>query len=233
MEIEKLSSAGKSQKSKEELGEQLSTVFGDSLTILQKGAPNGDEKSSLGEDARVTFVEGVCSRSELKRVMNECSSNSQLKFNLFLSVTAVDYFDSESFSERPDERFEVVYHLLSLESLCRIRIRVPVSESEPYLPSVCDIWPGANFMEREVWDMYGIKFEGHPNLKRILMYEEFQGFPLRKDYPLQGKQPRIPLRAPEVQNTARLMTRPELVQISPRGNKEGTSNGSAVSGGRS
>jgi NADH:ubiquinone oxidoreductase subunit C len=71
-------------------------------------------------------------------------------------------------------------------------------------------------MEREAWDMFGVEFRGHPNLRRILMYDEFQGYPLRKDYPVQGKQPRIPLRAPEVRNTAADMKRAELVAINPR-----------------
>lgn len=133
--------------------------------------------------------------------------DSELKFDMFLSVTAIDWLDKKP------ERFELVYHLLSLSNLYRLRVKSFVSEQNPEVASVSQLWSGANFMEREVWDMYGIKFTGHPDLRRILMYEEFVGHPLRKDYPLQAKQPRIKLRAPEVENTARDMVRPPLVKI--------------------
>jgi len=133
----------------------------------------------------------------------------ELSFNLFLSVTCVDWLDQEG----KDERFEMVYHLLSTAKQYRLRIKVWVPESQPEIDSLVSIWSGANFMEREVWDMYGIKFKGHPDLRKILMYEEFKGHPLRKDYPVQGKQPRVNLRYPEVENTARHMLRSELVQI--------------------
>jgi NADH:ubiquinone oxidoreductase subunit C len=79
-------------------------------------------------------------------------------------------------------------------------------------------------MEREAWDMYGVTFKGHPDQRRILMYDEFEGHPLRKDYPVQGKQPRIPLRSPEVRNTAVDMARPNLVSINRRA-KQQTANG--------
>ncbi len=133
-----------------------------------------------------------------------------LLFNLFVSVTAVDWMDAR------DDRFEVVYHLRSLTHGHFIRVRVVVPEESPEIDSSVNLWAGANFMEREVWDMYGIVFKGHPDLTGILMYEEFKGYPLRKDYPVQGKQPRIPMRSPEVQNTAVFMERPTLVQIGSR-----------------
>lgn len=136
--------------------------------------------------------------------------DTQLGMDLFLSVTAVDWLDSA------EERFEVVYHLLSVRHLTRLRIKAWVPESNPEIDSLVSIWPGANFMEREVWDMYGVRFKGHPDLRRILMYEEFQGHPLRKDYPVQGKQPRVPLLHPEVRNTAVDMVRPQLVKINSK-----------------
>ncbi|MCO6431379.1 MAG: NADH-quinone oxidoreductase subunit C [Deltaproteobacteria bacterium] len=133
--------------------------------------------------------------------------DTEFKFDFFVSVTAVDWLDAR------EHRYEVVYHLLSLPNLYRLRVKVELPEEAPEIDSVVSLWPGANFMEREAWDMVGIKFRNHPDLRRILMYEEFKGHPLRKDYPVQGKQPRIPLIHPEVHNTARDMIRPELVQI--------------------
>jgi NADH-quinone oxidoreductase subunit C len=115
----------------------------------------------------------------------------------------------------------VVYQLLSISKVWRVTVKVPVSESNPEVSSVVSLWAGASFLEREVWDMFGIKFTGHPDLRRILMYEEFVGHPLRKDYPVQGKQPRIPLRAPEVENTARRMSRPDLVTIRAKSRSQG------------
>jgi len=88
-------------------------------------------------------------------------------------------------------RFEVVYHFFSLPLKHRVRLKVPVEESKPEVDSLTPLWPGANWFEREVWDMFGIHFRGHPSLKRILMYEEFTGHPLRKDYPVKRRQPLI------------------------------------------
>ena len=136
--------------------------------------------------------------------------DSELQFNFLVDITAVDWMDSAP------ERFEVVYHLMSLPYKYRLRVKVPVPETDAWVPSVVSLWGGANFMEREAWDMYGVVFKGHPDLRRILMYEEFKGHPLRKDYPVQGKQPRVPLRYPEVRNTAVDMQRPALVRINPR-----------------
>ncbi|MEN9846942.1 MAG: hypothetical protein RIS36_2089 [Pseudomonadota bacterium] len=151
----------------------------------------------------------------IAKVLTTCKNSSALDFNLLADITAVDWMDLR------DERFEVVYQLLSLSKVWRITVKVPVSESNPEVPSAVRLWGGASFLEREVWDMFGIKFTAHPDLRRILMYEEFVGHPLRKDYPVQGKQPRIPLRAPEVENTARLMSRPDLVTIRSKSRAQG------------
>ena len=88
-------------------------------------------------------------------------------------------------------RFEVVYHFFSLPLKHRLRVKVPVEESDCELDSLTSLWASANWFEREVWDMFGIRFRGHPDLKRILMYAEFQGYPLRKDYPVNKRQPLI------------------------------------------
>jgi NADH-quinone oxidoreductase subunit C len=87
--------------------------------------------------------------------------------------------------------FVVVYHFFSLTLKHRLRLEVPVEEADAEVDSLTSLWAGADWLEREVWDMFGIRFRGHPNLKRILMYEEFTGHPLRKDYPVNKRQPLI------------------------------------------
>lgn len=109
----------------------------------------------------------------------------ELGFEFLMDITAVDYLEREP-------RFEVVYHLYSFKNNYRLRVKIRVSESDPVVDSLMPLWSGANWFEREVYDMFGIKFRGHPDLRRILMYDEFQGHPLRKDYPLRKRQPRIP-----------------------------------------
>jgi NADH-quinone oxidoreductase subunit C len=99
------------------------------------------------------------------------------QFNMLVDVTAVDYLGEEP-------RFHVVYQLYSLEKQDRISLRTPVSGMNPHLPTVEGVFPGANWYEREIWDMFGIKFDNHPDMRRILMPADWQGHPLRKDYPL-------------------------------------------------
>ncbi len=96
-----------------------------------------------------------------------------LEFNFLNSISGVDFID----------HFEVVYHLTSLKHnhSAVVKTRVP-GRGEPAVPSVCDVWRGANYQEREVWDLLGIRFDGHPNLKRIMLWEDYPGHPLRKDY---------------------------------------------------
>jgi len=111
-------------------------------------------------------------------------ADEQLDFDFFMDVTAVDW-------QARKPRFDVVYHLYSVKHNHRLRIKVKVDEGQP-VPTATGLWHIADWMEREVWDLYGIKFAGHPNLKRILLYEEFKGHPLRKDYPYDKRQPLEP-----------------------------------------
>jgi NADH-quinone oxidoreductase subunit C len=110
-----------------------------------------------------------------------------MAFNMSPYITAVDYFGVEP-------RFEVVYQLVSTTLKHRVRLRVKVPESDLEVQSVTPVWRGADWFERYCFDMYGIRFKNHPDLRRLLMYDEFVGYPLRKDYPLRGRQPLVPER---------------------------------------
>lgn len=112
-------------------------------------------------------------------------SDPGLVFNFLMDLTAVDYF------KKKPQRFEVVYHLYSLKNNSRFRVKIPVDEKDCKVASLTPLWNTANWYEREVWDLYGVKFQGHPNLSRILLYEGFKGHPLRKDYPINKRQPLI------------------------------------------
>jgi NADH-quinone oxidoreductase subunit C len=107
------------------------------------------------------------------------ASESSLRFNFLSDIVTTDQFPLEP-------RFEVNYHLLALERRDRIRLKVKLSGNDPSLASVTSVWPGANWHERENYDLFGIQFEGHPDLKRILMPDDWEGHPLRKDYPVEG-----------------------------------------------
>jgi len=104
-------------------------------------------------------------------------------FDLLVDITCVDYLNYRD----AKNRFGLVYLLANTETNQRITVRCFVNDPEPAVPSVVGVWEGANWLEREVWDMFGIRFAGHPDLRRILLPEEFTAFPLRKDYPLQGR----------------------------------------------
>ncbi len=104
--------------------------------------------------------------------------------NFLADLGGVDYL---KYPGRKGTRFEVHYCLLSHDTHERLVVKVGIDDPEPALPTVTRLWGGANWMEREVFDMFGIRFEGHPDMRRILMPEEFTAFPLRKDYPLRGR----------------------------------------------
>lgn len=117
-------------------------------------------------------------RSRVHDVLEHCKADDELKFNFCMDVTAVDHLGLAA-----EPRFAVVYHLYSLETSKRVRIKTGVPEDDPVLPTAVDIWKSTDWFEREVYDMFGIRFEGHPNMKRILCHRDFQGHALRKDYP--------------------------------------------------
>ncbi len=115
----------------------------------------------------------------------------ELDFNYLMDLTAVDYLFFAGGRIQKEFRFEVVCHFYSIKHNHRLRLKVQVDEKHPEVDSLTSLWASADWYEREVWDMYGIRFKGHPNLKRILMYEEFVGHALRKDYPFDKRQPLI------------------------------------------
>jgi len=104
-------------------------------------------------------------------------------FDLLVDVTCVDYLNYRD----AKDRFGMVYLLANTETNQRLIVRCYMNDSEPAVPSVVGLWEGANWLEREVWDLFGIRFAGHPDLRRIVLPEEFAAHPLRKDYPLQGR----------------------------------------------
>jgi NADH-quinone oxidoreductase subunit C len=126
--------------------------------------------------------------SRLLEAMAFLRDDPATAFDMLMDLTAVDYL---GYPGRSGPRFELVYHLYSLVRGHRLRVKIGVDEAACEAPSVLGIWPAANWMEREVWDMYGIRFAGHPDLRRILLYEEFEGHPLRKDYPKERRQPLV------------------------------------------
>jgi NADH-quinone oxidoreductase subunit C len=122
--------------------------------------------------------------SRILEVLETLRDDPELEFEMLSDLTAVDYLGQES-------RFELVYHLYSVAKNRRLRIKARVAEPSPEIDSAAGLWASANWMEREIWDLYGIRFEGHPDLRRILLYEGFEGHPLRKDYPKEKRQPLV------------------------------------------
>jgi NADH-quinone oxidoreductase subunit C len=127
-------------------------------------------------------------RDRLLEVCALLRDDPRLRFEHLADVTAVDYLLYDPEGGPPGEgrrpRFDVVYHLYSIARGHRLRLKVAVDEDDPVVPSLVGLWPAANWGERETYDMYGIRFSGHPELTRILMPDDWQGYPLRKDYPL-------------------------------------------------
>ena len=113
----------------------------------------------------------------------------ELAFDMLADLTAVDYLPREP-------RFEVIYQLNSLTHHHRLRVKACVPGDDPQIASASSLWNSALWAEREAWDLFGIRFAGHPDLRRILMYPEFEGHPLRKDYPVNKRQPLVPERDP-------------------------------------
>lgn len=146
----------------------------------------GKVKESHAHHADETII---IDREDSLSIFTVLKDDPQFAFNFLVDLTAVDFLGQEP-------RFEVVYHLYSLRLNHRLRVKIRITEDDVSVPSVSSLWKSANWLEREAWDMFGITFSGHPDLRRILMYEEFRGHPLRKDYPVAKRQPLVEERDP-------------------------------------
>lgn len=122
----------------------------------------------------------VVPRDLLRATAQQCKDNPALQFNLLSDATCVDRFPVEP-------RFELNYQLVSIPRRARICLRTSVGGQHPFVDSLEPVWPGANWLEREIFDLFGIRFEGHSDLRRILLPEGFEGFPLRRDFPTEGQ----------------------------------------------
>jgi NADH-quinone oxidoreductase subunit C len=118
-------------------------------------------------------------RTALRDACTTLKNDRSLRYDSLSDVTCVDWTPS-------DPRFEVIYHLFSTVTKKRVRLKVRLSEADARVDSLAPIWPGADYFEREVFDLFGVRFQGHPNLKRIMMPDNWEGHPLRKDYPVEG-----------------------------------------------
>jgi NADH-quinone oxidoreductase subunit C len=118
-------------------------------------------------------------RAQIREACALLRDDKEVPFDYLSDVTCVDWYPSEP-------RFEVIYHLLSIPKKERVRLKVRLDGASPVVESITSVWAGANYFEREVFDLFGIRFTGHPYLRRILMPEDWEGYPLRKDYPVEG-----------------------------------------------
>ena len=142
---------------------------------LRSWNPAAVEAAKFDRDELSIYVE----RSALREACSLLRDDVNCPFNYLSDVTCVDWHPREP-------RFEVIYQLLSLAKKERVRLKVRLGSDSPAVESVTSVWPAANFFEREVFDLFGIRFTGHPYLRRIQMPENWEGHPLRKDYPVEG-----------------------------------------------
>ncbi len=159
------------------------TLTGKSAVV--EGLPDHPAVKALLAWNADAFIDARFDRGELTltvacdTIRSACEALRAAGYNFFEDMTAVDWYPSVP-------RFQLSYHLLSHAYKERIRLRAMVDEADPSVESITPIWAGANYYEREVFDLFGIRFEGHPNLRRILMPDDWTGHPLRKDYPVEG-----------------------------------------------
>jgi len=145
------------------------------LALLLAWNPAAVTGAKFDRDEMTIYVD----RANIREACTLLRDDTECAFNFLSDVTCVDWYPAEP-------RFEVVYHLLSIPNKERVRLKVRLDSASPAVESLTPIWPAANYFEREIFDLFGIRFTGHPYLRRILMPEEWEGHPLRKDYPVEG-----------------------------------------------
>ena len=153
------------------------------LTVIAKVEAYMGERI-LGREEKSHYHQFKVSGKDARDLIRFLRDDAGLGFAQFIDLTAVDYL---KYPIAQPERYAVITTLLSPALGVRAQVKAFVAEGDPRLPSVSDLFAGANWTEREVWDLYGIEFLGHPDLKRILMPDDYEGHPLRKDYPLKGR----------------------------------------------
>jgi NADH-quinone oxidoreductase subunit C len=149
------------------------------VALLQEAVPNGRFESAPSVDLHATFY---VSAADVRTVAALLRDRSDLAFTFLAELTAVDFWPREP-------RFELVYILVSMDHAARLRMKVWLEGTDPHVETLSGLWPAAIWLEREVWDMFGIVFDGHPDPRRLLMPEDWDGYPLRKDYPVQINMP--------------------------------------------
>jgi NADH-quinone oxidoreductase subunit C len=145
------------------------------VALVQEALPDVSVQAAPSADLHQTFY---VSADDLPAVMLLLRNRSGLGFSLLAELTAIDLWPHQP-------RFELVYILVSIERAVRLRIKVRLDGADPHVATMSGLYPVANWLEREVWDMFGIAFDGHPDPRRLLMPEDWEGYPLRKDYPVQ------------------------------------------------
>jgi NADH-quinone oxidoreductase subunit C len=145
------------------------------IASLQQAVPAAHFESESSVDLHATLI---VARDAIPEVAPMLRDHPDLQFGFLAELTAADYWPAEP-------RFELVYILVSFAHRARLRLKVRLNADDPHVATVSGVWPAANWLEREVWDLFGIAFDGHPDPRRLLMPEDWTGFPLRKDYPVQ------------------------------------------------
>jgi NADH-quinone oxidoreductase subunit C len=149
------------------------------IALLQQAVPGATIEPAPSVDLHTAIA---VSRDHVPDVARVLRDTPDLRFTFLAELTAVDVWPREP-------RFEVIYVLVSIQQRLRLRMKVRMQGADAHVATVSSIWPAANWLEREVWDLFGIVFDGHPDPRRLLMPEDWEGFPLRKDSPVQIRRP--------------------------------------------